>query len=291
MRKLLFLLTSAAALAVASPATAADETVTITSTGFEPATVNITEGDTVTWRNNDTLVHQVTVTRRPVCTRTIQPGQSASCTFPDAGTFEYRDPTQTGSGFNGTIEVSAAPAAISLEQSRTVVIFGGSITLTGTVATRRANVRVTLFITPRGEQRQRVILRTGAGGVFRYQTQPRIFTEYHAQAPSGVSNRVRVLVRPRITLRKVGRNRFSVVVVAGRSFAGRVVNIARCIGRSASPCRTIKRVVLRQNARIETTAQTTFILRVRPRTKLRAIIAPTQVMPGYVSGQSNFIAA
>ena len=64
MRKILLgLLVAVAAVAaiVVSFASAATVTITIAPTGFVPRNVTITSGDTVTWRNTDTVAHQVVV--------------------------------------------------------------------------------------------------------------------------------------------------------------------------------------------------------------------------------------
>ena len=74
---------------------------------------------------------------------------------------------------------------------------------------------------------------TTSGGNWTLQVQPQTNTTYQAQyeaAPSSTSSAVNV--RPRITLEKVGRDRYLAVVVAARSMAGKTVNLTRRSSRA-----------------------------------------------------------
>ena len=59
MRKLILALAAVATLVVAGPAGAATKTIHIYSSTFSPTSATITEGDVVTWVNNDNANHQV----------------------------------------------------------------------------------------------------------------------------------------------------------------------------------------------------------------------------------------
>lgn len=92
----------------ASPsATTEENAVTITSRGFEPATITIKAGKTVTWVNNDSVTHQVNSAVHPThqvypplnSVGLLKPRESKSLTFPQAGSFKYHDhlnPSLTG---------------------------------------------------------------------------------------------------------------------------------------------------------------------------------------------------
>jgi plastocyanin len=84
--------------AQSAPAQAA--TVTITDSGFTPATVNIGVGGAVTWINKGNNVHTATTTNNPNTNQATQnpapfdsgglgPGQSFSFAFPQAGIWTY----------------------------------------------------------------------------------------------------------------------------------------------------------------------------------------------------------
>ncbi|MFI9383778.1 plastocyanin/azurin family copper-binding protein [Kutzneria sp. NPDC052558] len=81
-----------AAVAQYSPAAeSAAIAVDIKNYAFTPASITVSPGDTVTWTNEDTAPHTVTVTSGPVkfASPTLQQGQTFSYTFTQAGTYSY----------------------------------------------------------------------------------------------------------------------------------------------------------------------------------------------------------
>ncbi|MBI2334342.1 cupredoxin domain-containing protein [Candidatus Daviesbacteria bacterium] len=93
----------------ASPsATVSQNVVRITSSGFEPQTITIKAGESVTWVNENTVSHQVNSAVHPThqvypslnTIGLLQAGESKSLVFPEAGSFKYHDhlnPSLTGS--------------------------------------------------------------------------------------------------------------------------------------------------------------------------------------------------
>lgn len=69
-----------------SPATI---TVKIAGLLFDPATVNIAAGTTVTWTNNDSVSHTVTAKEALFDSGNLSRGATFSSTFSQNGTFEY----------------------------------------------------------------------------------------------------------------------------------------------------------------------------------------------------------
>jgi plastocyanin len=72
-----------------TPDSAQGQAVSIENFAFNPDTVTITAGTTVTWTNNDTVAHTVTSTDGAFDSGNIAPGESFTFTFSDAGTFDY----------------------------------------------------------------------------------------------------------------------------------------------------------------------------------------------------------
>jgi plastocyanin len=285
-----------AALWAAPTSLGADGTVTIGPNGFSPASVTIEQTESVTWSNNDQQAHRVVVTGTQ-CNLSLQPNQSSTCTFGTPGTLNYSDPGETGSGFRGTINVTRAPQrGVSLDPGvgqDNVVIFGGSLTLTGFVTSNQPGESVTISVDPLGidDPVRRITLTTRAGGEFRMRVQPRVRTAYLAEWRGAKSRVFNALVRPRIGLRKVGRNRFAVTVVAADSFAGSSVIIRRQRSLRNRRLVFVRRVTLRENPRTETISQRTFRLRVRRGLRLRAFLTTREVAPAYTGSRSNFIRA
>lgn len=276
----------------AAPATHAQPAnVAITATGFTPSSVTIEVGESVTWRNADTEAHRVAVSGTQ-CNLSLQPTQSSSCTFNTPGRLNFSDPDESGSGFRGTIEVESAPTrGVTLDATRQLVIFGDSITLSGTISTRQSGQEVTITVDPAGEPARRIEVDTGSGGEWSLRAQPRIRTQYTARWRNTTSDVLTVQVRPRVSLRKVGRRAFAAVVVAAESFAGKQVHIRVQRSRRIRSLRTVTRVTLRRNPRSATTAQRTFRLRVRRGFRMRAFLPQSQAGANYVSSQSNLIRA
>ena len=78
------------ALTVA-PAVAAHQHVEIEQYAYGPSSLNVTQGDTVTWTNLDTAPHDVVVTSGPSKFRSplLDKGQSWSHTFTEGGSYSY----------------------------------------------------------------------------------------------------------------------------------------------------------------------------------------------------------
>jgi plastocyanin len=79
-----------AAPANAAPAASGSEVkVNISRFAFDPPTVTIKVGDTVTWTNQDAAVHTVAAADNSWTSADLAKGASYSHTFTSAGTFAY----------------------------------------------------------------------------------------------------------------------------------------------------------------------------------------------------------
>jgi plastocyanin len=90
-------------------ARAATHTVTIADFAFSPPMLTITAGDTVTWTNEDQVVHTATSTTGAFDSGDLAQGASFSFTFTTPGTYTYvctPHPSMTGQ----IVVVAAAPA-------------------------------------------------------------------------------------------------------------------------------------------------------------------------------------
>jgi len=97
-------------IALASTAAAATANVEIAGFAFDPPTLTINAGDTVTWTNRDGAQHSVVFASGGPRTRVLSNGQSDSLTFTVAGTFNYVCGIH-GASMSGTIIVRAAATA------------------------------------------------------------------------------------------------------------------------------------------------------------------------------------
>jgi plastocyanin len=283
-------------LAVA-PARAANANVTIAKAGFVPATVTIGVGESVTFTNSDTTAHQVVFSKTTGITCTpnplaLQPTQSGSCTLAAAGTYAYRDPTQKGN-FKGTVVVQGAAASVTLAVSPKLVVYGGKVTLTGTVSSHAAGEKVTVQAQQCGENAAKPMatVTTTSGGAYSYAAQPLRNSVYTVKWKTATGTGTTVSVRPRLQLGKVAPHRYSVRVYAADSFAGKVVSFQR-YNRLRSIWVTVKRVTLRPGATAVSptiVSSATFGARVAVRSRVRVVLAQAQAAPCYLLGRSNLI--
>ena len=228
-RILLAGLMSASLLVAAQAAAAPTVTVTvqIKRTAFAPARITINADDSVTWKNVDTINHQVVANGGSFASRILAPGKSYTFTFKRGGTFGYHDGLHPA--LRGTVVVKGPPPSVTLAVSQPIVSFGTQVTLSGAVSNKKANETVTLTAQPIGTGSPQVIatLKTEAAGAYSFVVTPQIYTTYAAQWGSTVSGPVLVQVAPVVTLPAPHRGYFHTYVRAGKSFAGRWVLLQR----------------------------------------------------------------
>ena len=305
MRKfvLLFVVVSLLAAATAAaelarPAASATTTVMITHAGYKPTSVAVAVGDSVTFSNSDTVAHTVRFnpTTGISCSRALplvlQPGQSATCSFHSAGTFNFSDPTFKSKAFRGTVVVAAAPA-LSLAVTPKTVVYGRSVTLSGTLADQKSGQSLQIMAQPCGQSAATKIatVTTTAGGAYSYQTKPLKNTSYTVKFKSSTSNAVAVKVRPRLRLGKVAPHRYSLRVFAAQSFAGHYAIFQR-YRSSLRRWVSVKRVLLRANSTgVAPTVITAARFRssVRAGLRVRVLLSRAQVGACYLDGRSNTI--
>ena len=189
-----------------------------------------------------------------------------------------------------TSATAAAAPTVTLDPSRRVAIFGDSIDLNGAIEPAAVNQKVTISITPQGQQTRTLTATTQSDGSFTVSYQPRMLTTAVAHYLTASSRQVIMFVRPRVSLRRVSRTRFAVTVVAGSSLAGKYVWISRYVARTKQYAH-VARVTLRQSSRSKTISVGSARIKIRRVTKLRAFLPLSQARPNYLDAQSNFIVA
>ena len=279
-RTLLILALLVGTLVVAPAASAATKTVSIKRSSFSPATVSITAGDAIRWRNDDTRNHQVVSTTGTFASPVLRPGRTYSFTFEVAGTYRYRDalvPTSTG-----TIRVAGAPPALTLGTSLPQISFGTRVTLSGQINSKKAGESVQLLYLPYGQGSEAVLatLITGADGVFSFNVMPKILTTYRATWKTASSLPVQTAVAPSISFGRM--NGWVTRVYAGRSMARKQVQLQRL--SQFGQWVTIKRVSLDLNSRAR--FQTTLPL---GQSRLRIALSVNQAGVGYLAAFSREI--
>jgi plastocyanin len=281
MRRLFLTLAALIATLVLAPAgLAATKGVSIKRSSFSPATVNITAGDTIRWKNNDTRDHQVVSTTGTFASAVLGPGKTYSFTFEVAGTYRYRDALVPSS--TGTIRVAGAPPAVTLGTSLQQISYGTRITLSGQINSRKAGENVQLGYLPYGQGSEAVLATviTGADGLFSFNVTPKILTTYRATWKTASSLPVQTAVAPSISFGRM--NGFVTRVFAGRSMARKQVQLQR-FSRFGQWV-TIKRVSLDLNSRARFQAALPL-----GTSRLRIAMSVNQAGAGYLAAFSREI--
>ena len=300
MRKLMLIAIALLSLALAGAAGAKTVAVTITKNGYVPKAVSIAAGDAVQFTNGDTLAHQIVfkTTTGVACVPSplvLQPTQSGTCTFQVAGKFAYSDPNVKGNTFRGTVTVSGAPPAetLTLAGKPLLLVYGGRVTLAGTLSNQTVGENVEVLATPCGQSAATKVttVQTTTGGAFTALVQPLMNTVYTVKVKNTTSPTVTAKVRPRLRLRKPAAHRYSLRVFAAQSFAGKYATFQRYNGTLGRWIK-VKRVLLRANATgVAPTviSSVSFRSAIRPRFKVRAVLPQLQVGSCYRPGRSNVI--
>lgn len=301
MRKLTPIAVAILALAIAGAAAAKTVTVTITKNGFSPKAVSIATGDAVQFTNTDTASHQIVfkTTTGVSCSPAplaLQPTQSGSCTFQSAGTFTYSDPNVKGNKFRGTVTVTgAAPPAetLTLAGAPQLVVYGGRVTLAGTLSSQKVGENVDVLSTPCGQPAatKAAMVQTTSGGGYTAVLKPLKNTSYAVKVKSTTSSSISIKVRPRLRLRKLAPHRYSLRAFAAVSFAGRYATFQR-YSPTLRRWVKVKRVLLRANSTgVAPTviSSVTFRSAIKARSRIRAVLPQLQVGACYRPARSNAI--
>jgi plastocyanin len=278
------------ALVALGPARAATFTVSIAKTGFTPSALTIAVGDTATWRNDDSTSHQIASKSAGFTSPLIKPGETFSFTYKEAGRFSYQDETVRKN--KGTVTVQGAPTTISLtaSASTTLVVYGGTVTLSGATSSKRAGEAVTIYAQPYGTTTSGVVgsaLTEGAGS-WSFVVRPKVLTTYQARwkpaTVTATSSSIAVRVRPQVLFRvKAVSGRtvtFFTKARAARSLAGRTLSLQR---RNA-----FGQWVILRKVTLTSTSAATFKSRLpKGRSRVRMFLPKPQAGPGYMAGISR----
>jgi plastocyanin len=252
--------------------------VAIKPNGFSPATRTIQTGDSIRWRNDDTVNHQVVADNGHFASPVLRPRQSYTRLFNTAGTFRYRDALEPAE--RGTIVVQGPPPSVSIAASAGAVFYGAGIRLTGFISSGAANQRVEIWERPYGQASfaKTAELMTVAAGGYDWSDVPTILSEYQARWGNRTSAVVMVGVRPRMTL--IRRAPWFVTSAkAQTSMAGRWVYVQR--RSSLNQWVNIKKV------RLGSSGARRFKLDLRPgRNVLRMFMTTNQAGSGYLWSHS-----
>lgn len=281
MKRLLLLSAAAlASLVVAASAGADTKTVQITRQGFTPSSTSLTVGDSVTWRNADTISHQVVANDGSFASPVLKAGETYTFTFQKAAKVTYHD--SFAASKKGTVTVKAPAASLTLATATPTITYGDNTSVTGTVSNQLGNQPIALTSQPYGKGTQSIATTTTqTNGTFAFGVAPTIQTSYQAHYATAASPSVTVQVRPRVGFGQSG-TRYVAKVTSDLSYAGHYVWVQRKAPYGSF--RNVKRIYLGASSRA------VFTLRlVKGRSILRLVLPDTQAGVGYVASTSRLI--
>ena len=281
MRKLFLAIAAVTALAIAGPAGAATKTINIYGSGFSSASTTITEGDTVTWVNRDTANHQILADKGQFVSPILSKNRTYSFTFNAAGTYTYKD--ELHPKLTGKIVVKGLPPTLTLAASSQYIVSGDKVTLSGVVSNHKGGEQVTIYYQPYPQPNliQRATVLTAADGTYSFIVAPQILTSYQATWKGAYATPTSVQVQPKLTL---GRNNGWIIhAAAGRSFAGRAVQLQR-LNTATGQWVTLKKVLLntRSSAKVIVTLP-------KGLNQLRVTMSVNQAGAGFLGGMSPVV--
>ena len=255
-------------------AAAGSHAVAIANRAFAPGRVTALEGDTVEWRNEDFLVHNVSAAGGAIFSGALSRDGRFSHRFTETGPYPYLctlHPFMTG-----RVDVHAA----LLQGPSSPVLAGHEVALHGRTA---AGAAVAIEQQPAGAPGFTAVSSThaDAAGGFHGTVRPQATTTYRAVSPRGASPAVTVTVAERLQVRLTARRARGVT---------RVRVSAPGAGGAKATLQLYSRERFtwldRRRGRLDAAGRATFRLRARLRYHARVVITTAD---GTVLGSSRSV--
>jgi plastocyanin len=207
MKKALLIATAVCALAGAGfgvAALTAMKTVNIKATGFAPKNVTIAGGDTVQWKNVDTVQHQVVANNGAFVSGQLAHNKTYAKRIDTPGTYPYHDALHPT--LKGTVKVTGAPPSVSIAASTGIAVYGSEIHVGGVISPAAVGDTVTVYAQPvnQGSFVKLNDVQTSTNGVWDLITTPQLLTSYKATWKGKTSAIIMVAVQPRLRLQRFG---------------------------------------------------------------------------------------
>lgn len=287
MRKLVLVVFAVAGLVALPAASAATSTVKITASGFLPATVTIHKNDSVTWTNSDTKTHQIASDTGNFQSPVLQPGQTYTYRFTNSGTYGYHGVQNPA--LKGTVIVQGT--SITIHAAHRTIVFGSKVQLSGTLSSGKSGQHVQIRQRGCNADTWQPILSvlTAAGGSWTTTVSPAEETDFQAIS-GGAAQTAKVLVRPRLSLRRLARGSFHLDAFAfATSYVGKYTLIQRQTSHGWVTVKKVTFKTLRARSHQVRLSQVNFHAKLRSGLRIRAYLPLTQAGVCYVAGWSKTI--
>lgn len=193
--------------------------------------------------------------------------------------------------FCAAAPVAAAPTALTLKASPTVVVYGGSTTLSGVLSTQKSGQHVDISVQDCGQGAFKKVttVTTTTGGAFTYAAKPAMNTNYQAKQKGTTSPTAAVQVTPTVTLKKLAKNKFSVSVTAGQTFVGKFVVFQRLRNQKWVSLKHVTLATLTPGTKPTDVSSATFTIRLPVKLRIRAVLPAAQAATCYLPAKSKVV--
>jgi plastocyanin len=257
----------------------ATKNVNIRSTGFAPKNVTINGGDTVQWKNVDTVAHQVVANNGSFASGILPRNGIYAKRLDTPGLYPYHDGLKPS--LKGTVRVVGPPPSVTIGVNPPIVTWGTSVRLSGQITPAAVGDMVSIFAQPYPQASFVKIadVQTTTNGVYDFTYQPQILTAFKAQWKGKTSAVVQTGIAPQLSLVKIGRW-WVTRARAAKSFSGRFVYAQRlnAFGQWVS----LRKVVLNRQS-----AQRFKLVLPRGRSLIRVYMTTNQAGAGYLFSASR----
>ncbi len=202
--------------------------------------------------------------------------------------------------FVGALAAGAGAATqattLSIAANPTLVVYGKTTIVSGTLSPAKANQNVTVQGQECGKPNyaKAATVKTSSAGAYTTTITPTVATNYQARLKTTVSAVVSVKVKPVVKLTKVARGSYTAQVTAGQSLTGKVVLVQR-YSKLKKRWLGVKKVTLTTATAgtVKPTMATSaaFKAKVALRSRVRLLLSAPQAAPCYVSAISNVVRA
>ena len=260
----------------------ATKTVNIRATGFTPKTVTVVGGDTVRWRNLDTVNHQIVADNGAFASAVIRPNGAYARQMDTPGTYPYHDALKPT--LKGTVRVTGAAPSVTAGVTPPITTAGNAVNISGAISPAAVGDTVVVYAQayPQLSFVEIARVQTTTNGAYGFSHTPTILTAYKAEWKGKTSAVVTTAVAPALTLSRVG-NWFVVRARAAKSFSGRWVYVQRMsqFGQWVS----LRKVFLNRQS-----TQRFKLPTLRPGlSRIRVYMTTNQAGAGYVFSSSQII--
>ena len=191
---------------------------------------------------------------------------------------------------------AATQATLSIAANPTVVVYGKTTVVSGTLSPAKANQNVTVQGQECGKANYAKVatVKTNTSGGYTTTATPTVATNYQARQKGLVSSAVAVKVQPVVQLIRVARGSFTAKVTAGQSLTSKTILFQR-YSKLKRRWLNVKKVTLTTatagTPKPTTVTSASFKSKVARRVRVRLVFTTAQAAPCYIAAKSNVVRA